>query len=398
MIDNNNPFLHSKDSSTTTMTTFFAPTKNTARLDRLGDNLGLLKTPSRSRDYTFAQNLLGSIERMRVQLNGLNTNNNGGKSPQTPANRTIYGGTCPICELSFPGNELACAVGVRCMCEKEEHFMCNECFNDFVKRESGPDRCIANDGKVPGCPFRDCRTHSSKVPSFTEQTIAIHVTPETFETFMKGTKACIEHTTRKNVLQEIEDRNFGDRLVSLRRGIAELLVLKCPNGHPFDYDGCDAISACSQCGHAFCAVCSQDFGVGGDAHDHCKAVHGSYHCRNKAIPFHAPAVQEKIIKVLASESNVYVRTDAVTEIMKRGEFDLWRPHFDFEAIKRAVGISDESPAVDEKREVKVDDNAPRSVLETSRSNNPANLKRNPDPFNNKTPLPHLQMYEQIVLL
>lgn len=107
--------------------------------------------------------------------------------------------------------------------------------------------------------------------------------------------------------------------------------MKCPNGHAFDYDGCDAIKACSECRHAFCAVCSKDFGVGGDAP-------GNYFSRDKAIPNHAPAVQAKLIELLAGEQNMGIRTDAVTEMMHRGEYDLWRKHFDFEAIKRALNL------------------------------------------------------------
>ena len=224
------------------------------------------------------------------------------------------------------------------MCTDPSHFLCDACFADFIITESDMEHCIKNSGTIPGCPFRECKVNVSPTPHFEDQTIALHVGRGVFKKYMDGQRKWIEKQTRDQIAQD----ELHGSMTRLRSAIAELLLLKCPNGHCFDYDGCDAIEACGICKHAFCAVCGYDAGIGGDAHDHCQRVHGDYYSRSKAIPTRAKTLEAKIIQILCNEKNENVRVAIVMEMYDRGEYDLWRPHLNLDRLKTVAKYGQEN--------------------------------------------------------
>jgi len=73
-------------------------------------------------------------------------------------------------------------------------------------------------------------------------------------------------------------------------------------------------------------------------------VHGDYHARHIAPRVNAPRVQREIIHLLQQEENENVQREIIDEIAdNRGEYAIWRDHFDMNAIRRAVNAP--QPAV-----------------------------------------------------
>jgi multidrug efflux pump subunit AcrA (membrane-fusion protein) len=167
----------------------------------------------------------------------------------------------------------------------ETHYTCDECFGGHVRSEgsSGETR----DARV-FCPYRRSGCASE---AFSDQIVARHVEPDTFQVYMDALKRVTEVRLAKEMEEQKkqEIRLELDRLQRLsdleRRADQEvrairddILTLKCPRCARafFDFDGCFALT-CS-CGCGFCAWCLEDCGT--DAHRHvahCKVGKGQVH-------------------------------------------------------------------------------------------------------------------------
>ena len=280
---------------------------------------------------------------------------------QNRNNRTIANGMCPVCYLEFPDEQSP--AGVRMMCGVEGHFMCDDCFGNFVRDQSSVEHCFDNEGKIPGCYDRDCQNQDQPLQAFDERIIAIHA-PGEFQRFINGQRLFMERRIfeeqrrreeeeRRRIEEErrrdAEERERVENGVRrLRQQIADLyLIFRCPNGHQWNLEeGCGA-TVCTMCHHGFCVICGFDAGYHGDAHQHVLQVHGDFFANaldpTLAYRTNAPRVQREIINLLQQEENEIVQREIIDEIANRGEYDLWREYFDMNAIRRAVNAS--QPAV-----------------------------------------------------
>ena len=266
--------------------------------------------------------------------------------------QTIREGECPICCTEFGPRE-AVKQGVRMMCGKMEHFICDRCFQQHVDDNSSPMRIIENSGTIPGCMYPECLQREGGCNPFQERVISRHVSPEIYEKFMRGVRLHLQRQidddnareAARRAQREREETNHAQRVL---RDIGGLLAdfppfTKCGEcGQVNELSGgdCDA-TRCSVCRQPFCAVCG--FCDGKDAHGHCGRVHGHLYLikdflngDNRVLRVKVGIIQPQIIARLLQEPEE-VRLNILDELPNIGEMEPWRNYIDIGAIRDALG-------------------------------------------------------------
>ena len=180
------------------------------------------------------------------------------------------------CQVCFDAFSLV--DGIECRAPAR-HFVCNECFSNWVESESTT-ASLDLLAKRNGCIFCVSCPKDNNIP-FTDADIAQHVPEKTFAVYSDGKKKLVENQIAKEMELEMKKRLEAElkrleamteeqrKIDKARRDIEGMLNLKCPRCKAvfLDFDGCMSIT-CGQigCGIAFCRWCQKD--CDRDAHAH----------------------------------------------------------------------------------------------------------------------------------
>ena len=237
---------------------------------------------------------------------------------------------------------------------KENCFLCISCFNKQIKTQL--DELI--DTKKLHCSF--CHSNHSKV------TLIKHLTNANIELFLTKTTEQVTKEVRQQekLLYEKKMKNEFQKNDLVRRSDQcqsyieeEIMTLRCPNPTCrkafFDFNGCVALKcgnvemmasnkalSASGCGSAFCGICFENFSPNGDAHAHCKSVHGKeYFSTSEWLT----TMQKYKQKLLIQYWETKVSTDLQIHLIKN---ESVMQHFDEVGLKNEMKPSLEVPCPD----------------------------------------------------
>ena len=193
---------------------------------------------------------------------------------------------CRICQESHDFRQ-----GV--LCPESQHFLCFECFNQWVESESKQEIGVreAKNGNIlcPLEPQKECGNSPYELKTLQEV-----LKTDILQSFIKAgleLKESRDHQETQKLIEEVkrenEKKSRKQLLVDLTRDhiTEEILNLRCPNcKQVFDaFDGCCSLT-CSNCRHFFCGFClNQHFGDSASSHRHVQNCvenprQSNYHC------------------------------------------------------------------------------------------------------------------------
>ena len=268
-----------------------------------------------------------------------------------PHGGTVREGECPICCTEFGPNEPV-KQAVRMMCGNDDHYFCDQCFQQHVEDQSRPLRIVANEGAIPGCLYPECLEKGEACASFPANIISWYVPTETYELFMDGIRLhlrrVIERENAQEAILRAQREREENRVGRSLRAIGLLLAdfppyMKCGNCHQVNeltQGDCDA-TKCSVCTQPFCAVCG--FCDGKDAHGHCAKEHGNLYLirdfglsgDDSVLKVKANIIQPQIIALLRQQP-AEIHEEILAALPDIGEMDYWRNYIDLNAIREAL--------------------------------------------------------------
>uniref|UniRef100_A0A0G4IBD0 Protein kinase domain-containing protein n=1 Tax=Chromera velia CCMP2878 TaxID=1169474 RepID=A0A0G4IBD0_9ALVE len=155
---------------------------------------------------------------------------------------------CVACMLDFKRKD-----GADCPRKQKEHFLCKDCFSDYVYHQVEGGLEMRDGTLLLPCPLagRGC----AEGVFFCQRVVALNCKPEAYRKFLESR----DHQLRREVRAEVENEVRREGAAgSARRRLEEELSFYSRTpccGRAFVFDGCAAIACTPTCRQHFCAFC-----------------------------------------------------------------------------------------------------------------------------------------------